>query len=70
MSKLAENIEVCRRIAAGGGIAVRALSLPHPGLVKRTCNTIGGTLTEQPFFGPRIAFSTAFIDDVKGGGDA
>lgn len=61
MTKLEENLQVCRRIAAHGGVAVRALSLPHPQLAKVTAKAIGASLDPAPFFGPRIGFSDEFV---------
>ena len=61
VTKLEENLEVCRRVAANGGVALRALSLPHPQLAKATAKAIGARLDPAPFFGPRIGFSERFV---------
>lgn len=69
MTRLDENVEMCRRVAASGGWAVRGMSLPHPHLVKATCNAVGGKLDKAPFFGPRIAFGEEFIAAARAIGE-
>ncbi|HDS1792971.1 hypothetical protein [Pseudomonas putida] len=64
---LEENVELCRRITAQGGIAIRALSLPHPELVKETGKAIGASVNPAPFFGPRLLFSREFIWAMQAG---
>lgn len=65
MTEIDENVKVCWRCAYNGGIALPAISLPNPKLVKQTAKKIGGTYVATPFFGGKIAFSQAWIDKVK-----
>lgn len=59
-TKTQENVDVCHSCAAGGGIAIPAMSLPHPKLASQTAKAVGGTLGELPLFGKKVIFGEEF----------
>lgn len=61
MGKLSENIELCERVAAGDGVALPVMSLPHQDMAKQTAKAVGGTLQPLPMFGKKVVFGSAFI---------
>jgi hypothetical protein len=62
---LSENIEVCWRCAYHGAVALPALSLKHPKLVKQTAKKIGGEFIQTPFFGGKIRFDEKWLEKVR-----
>lgn len=59
-TKTQENVDACHSCAAGGGIAIPAMSLPHPKLASQTAKAVGGTLGELPMFGKKVIFGEEF----------
>lgn len=59
-TKTQENIDVCERCAADGGVAIPAMALPHPQLASQTAKAVGGSVGHLPMFGKKIIFGEEF----------
>lgn len=65
MNELSENIAMCERCAAGGGVALPVMSLPHQHLAKQTAKAVNGRLEPLPMFGQKIRFGADFVSRLN-----